>query len=155
MDNCERVNAKIMRRHYSTFVFVFFVLLLDAQAQRGRAQTAERDEEQVERLPSRPLVPLPENFPPEDKPQSGDFIPNTDRWTIKPPEYEVDVPGHLWDPYNQNILKGDRPIIGNDIFLNLTAATDTLSEYRRVPTPQLFGNPNQFFFTNYFLLSGD
>ena len=33
------------------------------------------------------------------------------------------------------MLKGDSPIIGQDIFLNLTAGTSTELEFRRIPTP--------------------
>ena len=32
------------------------------------------------------------------------------------------VKGAWWDPYNQNVLKGDYPIIGQHTFLNLTGA---------------------------------
>lgn len=39
------------------------------------------------------------------------------------------------DPYNQNTLKGDKPIAGNDVFLVFTATLDALSELRRVPLP--------------------
>ena len=41
----------------------------------------------------------------------------------------------LWHPYFQSVLKGDSPIIGQDIFLNLTAGTSTEVEFRRIPTP--------------------
>ncbi|HWN96174.1 MAG TPA: hypothetical protein VNT99_14155, partial [Methylomirabilota bacterium] len=41
----------------------------------------------------------------------------------------------LWHPYFQSVLKGDLPIIGQDIFLNLTAGTSTELEFRRIPTP--------------------
>jgi len=40
----------------------------------------------------------------------------------------------LWHPYRQSLLKGDAPIIGDDIFLNLTASSQTEIEFRRVPT---------------------
>ena len=39
------------------------------------------------------------------------------------------------DPYNQNTLKGDRPIYGKDWFLNLNIISDSLAEFRRIPTP--------------------
>ena len=42
---------------------------------------------------------------------------------------------HLWHPYEQSRLKGDLPLWGQDIFLNLTATSDTAVEFRRVPTP--------------------
>ncbi|MDB6054438.1 MAG: hypothetical protein JWN25_1961 [Verrucomicrobiales bacterium] len=48
--------------------------------------------------------------------------------------YETPDP-KLWHPYKQSILKGDLPIIGQDIFLNLTASSQTEFESRRLPTP--------------------
>ena len=39
--------------------------------------------------------------------------------------YAYDTP-RLWDPYRQSKLKGDVPIIGQDIFLNLTAKNSAL-----------------------------
>ncbi len=47
--------------------------------------------------------------------------------------YETPEP-MLWHPYKQSLLKGDLPIIGQDIFLDLTASTETETEFRRVPT---------------------
>jgi hypothetical protein len=47
--------------------------------------------------------------------------------------YETPEP-MLWHPYKQSLLKGDVPVIGQDIFLNLTASTQTEVEFRRVPT---------------------
>lgn len=41
----------------------------------------------------------------------------------------------LWHPYRQSILKGDVPIVGQDIFLNLTAGSQTEFEARRLPVP--------------------
>ena len=40
----------------------------------------------------------------------------------------------LWSPYRQSVLKGDVPVIGQDIFLDLTASSETVTEFRRVPT---------------------
>jgi hypothetical protein len=40
----------------------------------------------------------------------------------------------LWHPYKQSVLKGDVPILGQDVFLNLTASSETETEFRRVPT---------------------
>ena len=39
------------------------------------------------------------------------------------------------DPYNQNTLKGDKPIRGDDEFLNVSVIADSIWEPRRVPTP--------------------
>ncbi|MEP6883046.1 MAG: hypothetical protein ABI866_13685, partial [Dokdonella sp.] len=41
----------------------------------------------------------------------------------------------LLDPYNQNVLKADKPIRGDDHFLNLLAISDTIIEPRSIPTP--------------------
>jgi hypothetical protein len=45
------------------------------------------------------------------------------------------VHGHWWDPYNNNRLKGDKPLFGNRTFLNLSAVSDTTNELRRLPLP--------------------
>lgn len=65
-----------------------------------------------------------------------DFEVITDRWRdIQPPPYELNVEGHILDPYNQNPLKGDYPIIGQNTFLILTASADNFFEAARTPTP--------------------
>ncbi|MDB6025777.1 MAG: hypothetical protein JWM68_2000 [Verrucomicrobiales bacterium] len=48
--------------------------------------------------------------------------------------YQTATP-ELWHPYKQSILKGDVPIYGQDVFLNLTAGSQTEFETRRLPTP--------------------
>ena len=79
--------------------------------------------------------------------------------------YETPEP-RLWHPYQQSILKGDAPIIGQDIFLNLTASTETEFEARRVPTPsavssaepgssEFFGKSEQLFVQNNFSFAVD
>lgn len=91
-----------------------------------------------------------------------------DRWRIGFPEYDRygdrgsrgrDIPftkGHWWDPYNQSVLKGDYPIIGNETFLVLSAVSSTEAQLSRAPTPSdvsakdplsapFFGRPEQFF----------
>ncbi len=64
-----------------------------------------------------------------------DTVPVPDRWRIPFPDYPVNQPGRLLDPYLQNTLKGDYPILGQDVFLLLTGRTDTTFESRRLPTP--------------------
>lgn len=94
-----------------------------------------------------------------------DFAPVTDRWNLQFPiwqrypkeqdgEYPF-VPNRGLDPYDQNRLKGDLPVIGNEIFLILTGVAEIPFEYRRVPTPsgvsqqragsdEFFGKGKQF-----------
>jgi len=41
----------------------------------------------------------------------------------------------IWHPYRQSLLKGDTPILGQDIFLNVTVKNFTLFEARKLPVP--------------------
>ena len=66
-----------------------------------------------------------------------DIVPNDivavpDRWTIIE---ALGVHDNWLDPYNQNSLKADRPVFGKDWFLNLRAVSDSIGEFRRIPTP--------------------
>ncbi|HET9856997.1 MAG TPA: hypothetical protein VFP99_04110, partial [Chthoniobacterales bacterium] len=45
--------------------------------------------------------------------------------------YQSDL--HLWHPYLQSKLKGDAPIVGQDIFLNITAEDFFQFEARKLP----------------------
>ena len=103
---------------------------------------------------------------------SPDFVPILDRWRIGMPNWNrfdrpVDSPfarGRWWDPYNQNVLKGDYPIFGQDIFLNVSAILDTVVNFRSIPTPSnvsaaragafdFFGRGDQIFFSSYAIAS--
>jgi hypothetical protein len=89
-----------------------------------------------------------------------------DRWRVIFPEYDRygdrgargrDIPfkrGRWWDPYNQNVLKGDYPVKGDKIFMILSAVSTTSLEQRRAPSPsglsaadplsaEFFGRPEQ------------
>jgi len=74
-------------------------------------------------------------FSPIPRPQLGDFkakVPIPDRWRI------VDALGYKerwFDPYNQNTLKADKPVHGEDWFFNLGIVSDTVYEDREVATP--------------------
>jgi hypothetical protein len=115
---------------------------------------------------------------PREMQTTSDFVPLEDRWRLGFTPWDrygkghplIDdypfVEGDRWDSYNQNVLKGDYPIIGQHTFLNITATTDTLLEARQVPTPSgeftaspgetdFFGNPNQFFFRENLSVSFD
>jgi hypothetical protein len=89
-------------------------------------------------MPRQPLIePEAETPLPPLMPNLDDFAAFTNRWMISPPaDYEMQVsPKGKWDPYNQNVLKGDKPMFGKDIFLSLTGISDTLAEGRSLPTP--------------------
>jgi hypothetical protein len=94
-----------------------------------------------------------------------DFERVIDRWReITPPPYELNVEGHVLDPYNQNVLKGDYPVIGQNTFLVLTATADNFLEAARLPTPSgvstrdpqsegFFGNGERIFVSENLKLS--
>ncbi|MBP9663403.1 MAG: carboxypeptidase regulatory-like domain-containing protein [Pyrinomonadaceae bacterium] len=99
-----------------------------------------------------------------------------DRWRFEFPEYDRygdkgargrDIPfrrGKWYNPYDQNKLKGDKPIIGDDIFLILSAVSTTAVEQRRTPSGNnvssanpnsnnFFGRPESFSFNQTFQAS--
>jgi hypothetical protein len=72
----------------------------------------------------------------------------------------------FWHPYLQSKLKGDAPIVGQDIFLNLTLNDFFQFEARRLPIPsgvstarpnssEFFGRSEQIFFSNDFSVGID
>jgi hypothetical protein len=75
----------------------------------------------------------------------ADTEPRPDRWRIGfvpwkrytsgvvEQPYETPEP-MLWSPYKQSLLKGDLPVIGQNIFLDLTASAETVTEFKRIPT---------------------
>jgi len=117
-----------------------------------------------------PVGTAQDQFPPYTFPQR-------DRWRVgfspwrrytqgnAETPYETPVP-YLWHPYKQSVLKGDVPVIGQDIFLNLTASSTTEFEARRLPTPsgvsaarpdsaEFFGRGEQFVVQQYLGFSID
>jgi hypothetical protein len=85
-------------------------------------------------IPAAPPSPAPTPAPTATSPSpSPDFVPMRNRWDIPYPEDPRFVKGRLIDPYNQNVLKGDKPVIGDTIFLVLTGILETPLEQRRLP----------------------
>lgn len=78
----------------------------------------------------------PNSTPRPDRYQIGFGFTPWRRYTsgLSEQPYQQPTP-YLWHPYYQSKLKGDLPVIGQDIFLNLTVTSDTAVEFRRVPTP--------------------
>jgi hypothetical protein len=114
--------------------------------------------------------------PPADKAAIPDRREVRDRWRIGFPEYDRygdkgargrDIPfkrGSWYNPYDQSILKGDIPVIGNDYFMILSGVSTTGVELRRTPsgnnvssaTPDsnnFFGRPESFSFSETIQLS--
>jgi hypothetical protein len=79
------------------------------------------------------------------------FVPVPDRWNLPLPDWDRygvhgDYPyvsGHWWDPYNQNRLKGDYPILGQRTFFTFTGVSDSLLEGHNLPTPSGVSTQNQ------------
>ncbi len=124
---------------------------------------------------------------PEDCQMDEHFVPMADRWRGGYPNwdrygpdhsvfcggdpFEEDAPyarGAWYNPYRQNLFKGDYPILGQHTFLNLTATACYSFEFRQVPTPttpfestedpfqeEFFGDPDQFFIRNDYRFAVD
>ncbi len=110
----------------------------------------------------------PSGVLPREVQEDSHFVPMEDRWRIGSPawdrygkEHPSDfeypyVEGHWWDPFHQNVLKGDYPFLGQHTFLNVSPSLSSLLEPRSIPkyaNPD--GNPNQFFSNNFLRLQAD
>jgi hypothetical protein len=91
------------------------------------------------RRPGHAYVPPPEftiqnpdGVPPAPIDQVGSFIPVPNRWRIME---SLGFKFPWYDPYNQNIWKGDKPIDGKDRFLSLNFISESVLQPRSVPTP--------------------
>jgi len=103
--------------------------------------------------------PLRPQAPPHSIKRESILVP--DRWRIVDslPGYEE----NLFDPYNRNILKGDKPLFG-DWFFSFSAIADSTYESRNIPTPvgiqstvnpaslDVFGSGNQNTFNQNLIL---
>ena len=113
------------------------------------------------RRPKPAPKPRPGAVPPPPLKQPPEFIPIPDRWRLIE---NIGVNERWWDPYNQNTLKGDRPLF-DDWFVNLAVISDSVLEPRALPTPvggpatvkasslDIFGDINQFLFNENLILS--
>ena len=139
----------------------------------------------VEKREEKPLVNVPDQEPTgaagepsveSDSQSEADRREVRDRWRIGFPEYDRygdkgargrDIPftkGRWYDPYNLNWLKGDYPIIGNKVFMILSAVSSSFVELSRTPKPsdassarpgsaEFFGKPEQFAVSQVFQFS--
>lgn len=123
----------------------------------------------------------PSGVLPREGQSSDDFVPVEDRWRLGYPEWDrygkghpiADdypyQPGRKFDPFNQNVIKGDFPIYGQHTFLDVTGLANLNFEPRQIPTPasggfestarpgsfQFFGRSSSFITLDYFSLSFD
>ncbi len=95
------------------------------------------ESEDARRRPGRPTAPkaptVPSPCAPTPRPPVQDALPMPvpDRWRIVE---SIGVNERWYDPYNQNTLKGDRPV-HDEWFVVLGATADVVIEPRRLPTP--------------------
>jgi hypothetical protein len=113
----------------------------------------------------------PSGVEPTEVQTSSHFVPVEDPWRIgadpwdrygkgHPPQDDYPgIEGAWFDPYNQNVIKGDYPVWGQHTFFKFTGRNLTLFEARQLPTPttpfeatrdpgsgEFFGDPDQFLF---------
>ena len=148
-------------------------LSLSKPHQRQRLSQSKRKKTSPDPPPTPPPPPQPLQYPlnegdplgaagpktvaPVD-PATDEFIPLPDRWRFGWPRHDRYEPkrqtpyveGSLFDPYNQNLLKGDYPIGGNHTFLNLNLQSVSVLNPRTVAAA---GRRDQFF-TNQNLVFG-
>ncbi len=122
----------------------------------------------------------PSSVLPRDVQGDADFVPVEDRWRVGLPAWDRYGNGHpllddypydlgwFLNPYKQNVLKGDYPIIGQNTFLNVTGLSLSLVDQRQVPTgttpfestarareEEFFGSPNQLVYNQFLFLTLD
>lgn len=131
----QRGDDKKRRRCGGYGVSCLGLLLLIAGSRGADAQEIERQipghspqEVEGDAIPFDPSIY--ESVPKVDS-SASHFVPVPDRWGQF-------YKGRWYDPYNQNRWKGDLPIFGapgEEWFVELSATSDTLLEYHRLPLP--------------------
>jgi hypothetical protein len=116
--------------------------LSDELASRSLPRAAPEGATLADRLPANAVPVETENPASAERPSRWDIaslrgeggeFPEWRRYS----DSAVDLVNHgsrALDPYNRNRLKGDFPIFGRRLFLNIHGASDTLTETRRLPT---------------------
>ena len=140
-----------MRRSLTLLLATLACAPLACVAPACAQETTGADDIQLQRPQGRPLkLELPaidaDKVPPPEAEVRRESLPVPDRWRIME---ALGQPVRRWDPYNNNVLKGDKPFKpfskwGPDWFLMLGGISDSLVELRRLPTPvgaQSSGNP--------------
>ncbi len=112
-----------------------------ASSTSEQSEAKNEDEIKLQRPQGKPLkYELPAIDPAKVAPPMAEVlresIPVPDRWRIME---GLGISQNKWDPYNQNVYKGDKPYEpfkkwGDDWFLNLSAISDSLIEARQLPT---------------------
>lgn len=121
----------------------------------GSAAFGDSPYRELSRLPAHDV--RHEVFSPEAFPDTSIMSRQPDRWNTTMPAWsrytrEGEFPytsSHWWDPYNQNRLKGDKPVVvlghgqGQDIFFRFTGTSTTALDTRRLFVPSGVSAANQ------------
>lgn len=120
------------------------VLLLAPAAAWAIGPAMSEVDETIDRVrPGKPAAPAPlpainpDRVEPPLPAVRRESLPVPDRWRIME---GLGIGTDRWDPYNPNVLKGDKPFKpfarwGPDWFLALTGISDSVIEWRRLPIP--------------------
>jgi len=107
---------------------------------RHRPGEKVKEQEREQQEQPAPVAPDPNRqsglkavMPPEAWKDPGAPIAVPDRWRLL--ETLNLLPERWYDPYRQNTLKGDKPVVGEEGFVSLLFVSDTVYEPRRLPTP--------------------
>ncbi len=120
--------------------------------------------------PEYPLAEEGLGYSPGDQPVPNRWFIGFGRWQrYTDPSAETPYQTGVlkrWHPYLQSVLKGDAPILGEDIFLNLSLISFSQFEARTLPVPsgvstarpdsaEFFGRSEQLFVSNDFQIGLD
>ncbi len=145
---------RILFAFASTYVLTAYSLFAQMQGDTTEMKSERLSTSRVFDLSEKDSVIVSKDTAKVKQQELKDFEVMEDRWGIKQPPSESTVEGSTIDPYNQNVLKGDYPIIGQNTFLILTATAENIFEAVRNPTPNgvstreplnepFFGNANR------------
>ena len=128
---------------FSSLLLIIAPVLGDESSPDVRLDCAFADEETPRRRPGKPardgLQCEGEGLQPAIWRPLPELAAIPDRWRIVS---ALGYPENKWDPYNgNNVLKGDRPLFGDDWFFSLAVISDSTFEARSVPTPVAAATP--------------
>lgn len=161
LPNSKKIITSVIWLTCISFFSIQSVTAMDLAQVPQRKRPA--NSQSIEKETRKPLPSPVKKRPPKlNRKDASNFLPVPDRWRIIE---TVGVKESLWDPYNRNPLKGDRPLFGKDWFINLAIISDTVLEPRSLPTPvgvqssrdandlDLFGGADQWIFNQNTIIS--
>ncbi len=97
----------------------------------GRALALEKKAAETVQPDPNSATGIPRTGPAGRDALGQEFLPIRDRWRLA---NTIGIKESWMDPYNRNLLKADRPLF-DDWFLNVGVISDSIGEYRQLPTP--------------------